>query len=54
MTKVSYIYLSKNLLGGSPDGLGFKLLHEQAGNNGTNGGTHGSTKDLLDLSWKRK
>ena len=37
------------------DGFGFKLFHEQVGNEGANGGTHGCTMDLLKiLTLKRK
>ena len=40
--------LAKSVEGrGRAKGLDFKLLHEQVGNEGANGGTHGSTLNLF-------
>ena len=36
-------------IGGSADGLRFKLFHVQIGNEGANGGTHGCAMDLLKI-----
>ena len=36
-------------VGGSADGLDFKLFHKQAGNNGADGGTHGCSMYLLKI-----
>ena len=33
-------------IGGSAESFGFKIIHEQVGNNGTNGGIYGCTMDL--------
>ena len=35
---------------GRVNSLDFELLHEQVGDKGTNGGTHGCTKDLFNFS----
>ena len=51
MTKVLSINLSHNweFVWGRAKGLDFELFHEQVGNEGANGGTHGSTMDLFAI-----
>ena len=47
MTKVSSTYPSHRQGMGRAKAFDFKLFHEQVGKEGTNGGSHSSSMDLL-------